>query len=109
AREAVADGAVVDEDQRKLGDLSTSFLDEARIEALGAAPIADDLAAIAALTSTSEVLRLLGRFQREGAGGLVDAYVNTDDRKSDRNIVNLVQGGIGLPDESFYREDGFAE
>ena len=108
-RDAVAAGTPIDEDQRKLGDLSTSFLDTDRIEALGAAPIALDLAAIDALTSTSEVAGLLGRLQRAGADGLVDAYVNTDDRQSDRNIVNLVQGGIGLPDESFYREDGFAE
>ena len=109
AREAVAAGGEVTADQRRLGDLSTSFGDEERIEALGAAPIADDLAAIAALRSAADVVRLLGRLQREGSGGLVDAYVNTDDRQSDRNIVNLVQGGIGLPDESFYREDGFAE
>jgi len=35
--------------------------------------------------------------------------VNSDDRQSDRNIVNLVQGGLGLPDEAYYREDDFAE
>ena len=52
---------------------------------------------------------LLGRFQRENLGGLAYCYVNTDDRRSDRYIVNIVQGGLGLPDESFYREDAFAE
>ena len=110
ARDAVtAGGADLSEDQRKLGDLFASFLDVERVDALGAAPIAEDLAAIAALTDVSELIGLVGRLQRDGNGGLVDAYVNTDDRKSDRNIVNLVQGGIGLPDESFYREDGFAE
>ena len=31
----------------------------------------------------------------------------TDDKKSDRYIVNLTQGGIGLPDESYYREAKF--
>ena len=110
ARDAVASGATdLTDDQRKLGDLYASFLDVERVDALGAAPIADDLAAIAALTDTTDLVGLIGRLQRSGVGGLVDAYVNTDDRQSDRNIVNLVQGGIGLPDESFYREDGFAE
>jgi predicted metalloendopeptidase len=110
ARDAVESGAAdLSDDRRKLGDLYASFLDVDQVEALGAAPIADDLAAIAAVTDTSELVRLIGRFQRDGAGGAIDAYVNTDDRQSDRNIVNLIQGGIGLPDESFYREDGFAE
>lgn len=110
ARDAVDAGDDgLDADRRKLGDLYASFLDVERADALGAAPIADDLAAIAALTDASGLVGLLGRLQRGGVGGLVDAYVNTDDRQSDRNIVNLVQGGIGLPDESFYREDGFAE
>ena len=109
ARATVAAGeADLDPDRRKLGDLSTSFLDVERVDALGAAPIADDLAAIAALADVSDLVRLVGRLQREGGGGLVDAYVNTDDRQSDRNIVNLIQGGIGLPDESFYREESFA-
>ncbi len=109
ARDAVDAGEDVGPDRRKLGDLYASFLDEDGIEARGAEPIAADLAAIAALTDTRELAALLGRLQRGGVGGLVDAYVNTDDRRSDRNIVNLVQGGIGLPDESYYREDGFAE
>jgi endothelin-converting enzyme/putative endopeptidase len=39
---------------------------------------------------------------------VVQSYVNTDDRHSDRYIVNLSQGGLGLPDESYYRLDAFA-
>ena len=42
-------------------------------------------------------------------GGAFESYVNTDDRQSDRYIVNVVQGGLGLPDEAYYREDAFAE
>jgi putative endopeptidase len=95
--------------RRKIGDLFASFMDEARVEALGAEPLAEGLAAIAALTDPAGIAPLLGRLEREGMGGLVGSYVNTDDRDSDRYIVNLVQGGIGLPDESYYREDGFAE
>src|SRR5690606_35059880 len=36
-------------------------------------------------------------------------YVDTDAKNSDRYIVNLVQGGLGLPDESYYRDEKFAE
>ena len=48
-------------------------------------------------------------FERRGGGGLFGSYVDSDDRNSERYIVNLLQGGIGLPDESYYREEKFAE
>jgi endothelin-converting enzyme/putative endopeptidase len=93
---------------QKIGDLFASFMDEDRIEALGATALADDLAAIAALTDVGELASLLGRLERRGTSGLVASYVDTDDRNSDRYIVNISQGGIGLPDESYYRDDQFA-
>ena len=40
---------------------------------------------------------------------LFGSYVNTDAKNSDRYLVHLSQGGLGLPDESYYREDKFAE
>ena len=95
-------------DRRKIGDLFASFMDTEAIEALGAKPIAADLAAIEAIESVDELVVLLGRLQRSGVSGLFAVYVNTDDRRSDRYILNVVQAGLGLPDESFYREESFA-
>ncbi|MFN8637220.1 MAG: M13-type metalloendopeptidase [Chloroflexota bacterium] len=110
ASEAAGAGAVAPgSDRQKVGDLFASFMDEERVEALGSSPLADDLAAIDALQDLSGLSALLGRLQRESLGALVNAYVNTDDRRSDRYIVNISQGGLGLPDESFYRDDAFAE
>ncbi|MPY91679.1 MAG: peptidase M13 [Acidimicrobiia bacterium] len=109
ASEASGAGAApLGSNRQKVGDLFASFLDEARVEALGAEPLRDDLAAIAALEDVASLGALLGRFEREGVGGLVGTYVDTDDRRSDRYIVNIVQGGLGLPDESYYRDDAFA-
>jgi putative endopeptidase len=110
ASEAAGAGlAAPGSDRQKIGDLFASFMDEDRIEALGAGPLAADLAAIEGIQDLRGLVALLGRFQRESLGGLAGCYVNTDDRHSDRYIVNIVQGGLGLPDESFYREDSFAE
>ena len=109
-REAAADAdAPAGSDRRKIGDLFASFMDEEAVEALGAAPLSDDLAAIDALTDVAELGALHGRLQRGLLDGLVLTYVNTDDRRSDRYIVNVVQGGLGLPDESYYRLDPMAE
>ncbi len=95
--------------QQQIGDLWKSFMDEDRIEQLGAQPIADDLGAVQALDSHEALVRFIGAFERRGGGGFFRAYVDADDRDSDRYVVNVLQGGIGLPDESYYREDKFAE
>ncbi len=97
------------EDRRKVGALFASFMDEDRVEQLGARPLQPVFAAIDALREKSELGAFLGDFERHGGSGLFGSYVDTDDRNSDRYIVNLSQGGLGLPDESYYREDKFAE
>ncbi len=107
--ESCADGTIVGDEARKVGDLFSSFMDEDRIEALGHEPIEPLLAQIDALTEVAELGGFLGFFERRGGGGLFGSYVDSDDRDSDRYLVNVLQGGIGLPDESYYREQKFAE
>ncbi|MEP7089791.1 MAG: M13-type metalloendopeptidase, partial [Nocardioidaceae bacterium] len=94
---------------QKIGALFTSFMDEDRIEALGAEPVRADLEAVAALGDRTALAAFVGGLERRGGGGFFGAYVNTDDRDSERYLVTIVQGGIGLPDESYYRDDKFAE
>jgi len=93
---------------QQIGDLWKSFMDEERIEALGAEPIQQDLAALAAVTDHAGLARFIGAFERRGGGGFFGSYVDTDDRNSDRYVVNMLQGGLGLPDESYYRDEKFA-
>ncbi|MCW2836476.1 MAG: peptidase, partial [Marmoricola sp.] len=112
---ACADGSLSGEtvesadEARKIGDLFASFMDEERVEQLGHTPILPLLEQIAALSDVSELGAFLGYFERRGGGGLFGSFVDTDDRNSDRYVVNVTQGGIGLPDESYYREEKFAE
>ena len=98
-----------DAEARKIGDLFASFMDEDRVEELGHTPIAPVLERIDALRDVHDLAAYLGWFERRGGGGLFGSYVDTDSRNSDRYLLNVVQGGIGLPDESYYRDDKFAE
>ncbi len=95
--------------EQKIGDLFASFMDEERVEELGAAPVQADLETVAALADLTALAEFVGGLERRGGGGFFGAYVNTDSRNSERYLVNLVQGGIGLPDESYYRDDKFAD
>src|SRR3954451_22672966 len=48
--------------QQLIGDLYTSFLDEATVERLGGAPLAGLLAQVATISSTAEFAEVLGSF-----------------------------------------------
>ena len=93
---------------RKVGDLFASFCDEVRADALGVTPVAADLAAVRTVTDVTSLLRTMGSLQRAGCGGAIALFVNTDDRDSTRYVPYLEQSGLGLPDESYYREPDHA-
>jgi len=95
-------------EKRKIGDLYTSFLDEERIEALGATPLVPLLEEAAAPTSIPELLAALGRLERKGTTGFLSMYVDNDPGNPERYLVIIGQGGLSLPDESYYREEKFA-
>ncbi|TFD45934.1 peptidase M13 [Cryobacterium frigoriphilum] len=95
--------------ERKVGDLFASFLDEERIEALGATPLAADLATVDTVTSIPELLSTLGRLERAGVSGAFGLFVDNDPGDPERYLVMLQQGGLSLPDESYYRDEKFAD
>ncbi|KQO96552.1 M13 family metallopeptidase [Leifsonia sp. Leaf264] len=102
-------GADASVEERKVGDLYASFMDEARIEELGAAPIAEQLALAASVHSIPDLLSALGSLERAGTSGFAQLFVDNDPGNPERYLVFLEQGGIGLPDESYFREEKFAE
>jgi len=96
-------------DARKAGDLFASFMDEAAIEARGPAPLEPLLADVDAIDGVESLLAAVGRLERAGGPGFLRLYVDNDPGDPERYVLNVLQGGIGLPDESYYREEKFAE
>ena len=103
-----ADGTV-DAEAEKIGVLYNSFMDTEAIAKMGIRPVQPLIAAVAALRDVRDLAAFVGEFERIGGSGLFGSYIDTDRKDSDRYLVYLVQGGLGLPDESYYREDKFAE
>ncbi|MHC6592663.1 M13 family metallopeptidase [Arthrobacter sp. C152] len=106
--EAAAKGPEASGIERKIGDLYTSFMDEAAVEAKGMEPIRERLADVFATGSPTELLALAGRLFRADVGGLFYIYPAPDAGNPDRVLLYTGQGGLGLPDESYYREEKFA-
>ena len=106
--EAAAADAEPGTPTRKVGDLYAAFMDVDRVRELGLTPVQGDLDAAMAVPTTSDLMRQLGRLQRRGVQGAVELYVMTDKRNSTRYLPYLEQSGLGLPDESYYRDESFA-
>ena len=96
------------EEAQKVADLYASFMDEDRVEALGLSPLDADLDAIAAAADHQELVRVLAKLERSGGPGALGAYVSADAKDPDTYVLYVHQSGLGLPDESYYREDQHA-
>ena len=94
---------------RKVGDLYASFMDEATIEKLGINPLQADIDRVLSLSHMEDFARLLGELSRRGVSGPIGTFIDIDMMNSEEHILYLEQSGLGLPDESYYREDKYAE
>ena len=101
ASQASTDPAHAAED-RKIGDLYASFMDVARIESLGLEPLAPELARIDGLRSKADLAALIGTLDRLGVDTPFSAGVHQDAKDSSKYVVDLGQGGIGLPDRDYF-------
>jgi putative endopeptidase len=92
-------------DAQKIGDFYQSFMDEGRVDALGAKPMQAELAAIDALKSKSELARYFARqFKLNVITPLVGG-VDGDAGEPNQEILYISQGGLGLPDRDYYFSD----
>jgi predicted metalloendopeptidase len=101
-RALVEDPAAARDDGSKVADLYASFMDEARIEREGIAPLDAELARIVALASHEDVVRYMGYALVAGVPAPVEFYVASHPLQPDQNIVYLWQAGLGLPDRDYY-------
>ena len=104
----IIESASGSDEAQKIRDLFTSFMDTDGIKARGLSPLTDELAAIDAITDLTSFTATMGRLELGGIGGIFGAAVYPDPMNSNINIFHMGQGGISLPDESYYREEEFA-
>ena len=109
AEKVVAGDDGLGDDAMRIACLYASFMDEARVESLGSAPIRPLLDAVESLRDVRDLAAFLGEFEQVGGSGPFGVYVDVDGKNSDQCLVNLTQGGRGLPDESYYHDEKFTE
>ncbi len=87
---------------QRIGDFYASGMDEAEIEKAGLDPIKPWLEEIAALKTSEDVVKTIGRFHAAGLGAGFDFGVQVDDKNSSVMIASFRQGGLGLPERNYY-------
>ncbi|MGV0810841.1 M13 family metallopeptidase [Mycolicibacterium boenickei] len=107
--EAAAAEAPAGTDEQRIGDLYASFMDEQTVASRGLAPLLEELALIDGAADSDALAVVLGGLERTGVSGGAGVYVDTDSKDSTRYLLHMSQSGIGLPDESYYRDEQHAE
>ena len=95
--------------EQLVGDFYASCMDEAAVEAAGIAPIAPVLADLDAVTTPADVQRAVRRLHELGIAapfGETGAYAN---REPSEFQLDLVAGGLGLPDRDAYAKPELRE
>ncbi len=92
-------------DQKKIAALYASFMDEGRLETLGARPIAPQLKAIEAIRSKRELPAVIAQFNEVGITAPYFVGIGQDAKDPTRYIPTVYQSGLGLPDRDYYLKD----
>ena len=98
---------IVDKDTGRPGKLYASFMDTEGVNAAGMAPLDADLDRLST-ADAEELAQRLGELERTGVGSPVTFWVSKDSGSEDA-IAYVIQSGLGLPDEAYYREEAHAE
>jgi predicted metalloendopeptidase len=92
-------------DAQKIGDFYASYMDEARRNAQGLAPLKGELARIAAIGDKQAIAVQMAHMLRIGAGAPVDLSVHQDNKDSTRYVADIGQSGLGMPNRDYYLSD----
>ncbi|KRG76765.1 peptidase [Stenotrophomonas ginsengisoli] len=90
--------------EKIVGDLWATGMDEAAVNAAGITPLSADLAAIDALSDGKSVAAWLRDNAAKGFNPLFGFGAEADFTDSANNIAYAMQGGLGLPDTTYYTD-----
>lgn len=93
-------------DQGKAISYYKTIMDTVTRNKNGITPLKPYLQKIDAVKNAADLQKLLAEMQREGGGlGFFGVGVSTDAKNSNRNVVYLGTGSLGLPDREYYVSD----
>jgi putative endopeptidase len=92
----------------KVGAFYKAFMNEARIDRVGARPLTPELAAVRACRTASDIAAQMGHANVGLESTFFDLATDVDFKDAQRYAVRLTQSGLGLPDRDYYLLGQFA-
>jgi putative endopeptidase len=89
-------------DQAKAVNVYKTYMDTISRNKLGIKPIKSTLAKIDAVKSIADLNKLIIEMQPQGGLGFYGIGVGPDAKNSNKNVVNIGLGSLGLPDRDYY-------
>jgi putative endopeptidase len=89
-------------DRKKASDYYAACMDEPAIERAGLRPVQADLTRIINQSDKRDLPPLLARLHSIGVNVFFRFGVRTDLRDATKQVANVDQGGLGLPDRDYY-------
>ena len=94
-----------DPEARKVSDLYSSYMNEARVERLGIKPLQAELQLVAGIKHAGDIGPLMGRLDRIGIATPLATFIRPDSKHSAQYAFWVTQSGLGLPDRDYYLSD----
>ncbi|POY36248.1 peptidase M13 [Solitalea longa] len=101
-KEAADKNATYGSNNQLVGDFFASGMDSVEIENAGITPVHNLFSEIKTVNSTRDLLSEITSLHKSGIPVAFNFSVYQDDKNSSQVIVQLSQGGLGLPDRDYY-------
>jgi putative endopeptidase len=87
---------------QQIGDFYASFMDTARLDALGSTPLKVPLERIDALANPADLVRYFAESARTGTPSPIALSIDQDPKNAATYIPNVSQSGLTMPDRDYY-------
>lgn len=105
-KEAINDKTIdPNSDQAKAINLYKSVLDTVNRNKQGIEPLKPYLAKINAVQNADQLVALLAEMEPEMGLGFFGSYIGADAKNSNKNVIYVGTGSLGLPDRDYYVSD----
>ena len=88
--------------EKMVGDFFASGMDEDAINEAGVQPVSFEFERISGLKTPDDVLAEMAHLDTLGVSAGFEFGSGADDKDSNREIAQLAQGGLGLPERDYY-------
>src|SRR6202020_496485 len=94
-----------DPEARRVSDLYSSYMNEARVERHGTRPLRAELQLAEGIKRASDIGPLMGHLDRIGIASPLASFIRPDSKHSAQYAFWIAQSGLGLPDRDYYLSD----